>query len=179
DLGTAGVAVSVAIATGGGTLTGTTTRTTDASGRAEFTDLAINGDPGARTLVFSASGYGTVTSSSIDVQAAPAPPPTLGLSIVQQPGPGTLGTPLTPAPAVELLSDGEPAAGIVVTATLASGGGTLDGTTTATTGADGRAVFPNLVVNGDPGARTLRLAAGDFGSVESGAFDMQSPAPGT
>ena len=71
DLATPGVQVSAAITTGGGTLSGTTTVGTDAQGRATFTDLVINGDPGGRTLVFTAPGYGNVTSTSIDVQAAP------------------------------------------------------------------------------------------------------------
>ena len=75
DLATAGVAVSVAIATGGGTLSGTTTVSTDGQGRAAFTDLAINGDPGTRTLVFTAPGYGSATSGDIAVQAAPPAPP--------------------------------------------------------------------------------------------------------
>jgi hypothetical protein len=74
-LTTAGVQVSAAIATGGGTLTGTTTVPTDAQGRAAFTDLVINGDAGTRTLVFTASGFGSVTSANIEVQAAPPPAP--------------------------------------------------------------------------------------------------------
>jgi hypothetical protein len=51
-----GVTVSVQIASGPGSLTGTTSRTTDAGGSVAFTDLAIAGAPGARTLIFAASG---------------------------------------------------------------------------------------------------------------------------
>jgi hypothetical protein len=71
DLATAGVPVSVTIVAGGGTLAGTMTVNTDAQGRATFTDLAINGDPGPRTLSFTATGFTSVNSSEIDVQAAP------------------------------------------------------------------------------------------------------------
>ena len=64
-----GVAVTASIASGGGTLSGTTTVLTNADGRAEFTNLAISGSAGARTLIFEASGLGTVTSGTITVGA--------------------------------------------------------------------------------------------------------------
>jgi len=69
DVGVAGVEISVAIGSGGGELGGTSRRTTDASGRATFTDLSISGAPGSRTLVFTASGLVGVTSNEIDVSA--------------------------------------------------------------------------------------------------------------
>src|SRR5206468_12235128 len=52
----AGVTVTAAIATGGGTLGGTLTEMTNGSGVASFTDLAISGIAGDRTLSFSATG---------------------------------------------------------------------------------------------------------------------------
>ncbi len=67
------VDVTVAIASGGGTLGGATTRATDGGGRAAFTDLSITGSPGTRTLVFAANGF-SVTSSPIQVgPGAPSP----------------------------------------------------------------------------------------------------------
>jgi PKD repeat protein len=68
DVAAAGVQVAVSLG-GGGELRGTIRRTTDASGRAAFEDLAISGAPGRRTLVFSAAGYAQVTSSEIELQA--------------------------------------------------------------------------------------------------------------
>jgi hypothetical protein len=62
-----GVNVLVAIASGGGILGGTTTRATNSDGRAMFTDLSISGVPGPRTLRFSASGFSSVQSSSIQM----------------------------------------------------------------------------------------------------------------
>jgi adhesin/invasin len=62
-----GVSVTVAIATGPGRLTGTASRTTDANGQAAFTDLAITDGTGSHTLIFAASGYTSVVSSSITV----------------------------------------------------------------------------------------------------------------
>ncbi|HYC30784.1 MAG TPA: Ig-like domain-containing protein, partial [Gemmatimonadales bacterium] len=51
DVAQSGVAVTAAIASGDGTLTGTVTRSTDGNGRATFTDLEIGGATGAHTLI--------------------------------------------------------------------------------------------------------------------------------
>jgi len=66
----AGVQVTASIASGGGTLEGTTTATTDANGVAAFGDLGIRGT-GAQTLEFT-SGQNSVTASPVNVQALPA-----------------------------------------------------------------------------------------------------------
>jgi Big-like domain-containing protein len=68
DRKSGGVAVTAAVASGGGSLSGTTTRVTDDQGRAEFNDLRIEGATGSHMLIFAAAGYTSVTSSSIDVQ---------------------------------------------------------------------------------------------------------------
>jgi hypothetical protein len=70
----AGVVVTAAIASGGGTLGGNTSVTTDAMGIATFTNLSIAGETGTRTLVFSAPGLQPVTSPAILV-TNPLPPP--------------------------------------------------------------------------------------------------------
>src|SRR5207248_3001793 len=67
-----GVTVTVAIASGAGTLGGTLTATTNASGVASFADLSITGSAGDRTLSFSASGLTSVTSTSIAITAGAA-----------------------------------------------------------------------------------------------------------
>ena len=67
----AGVPVTAAIATGGGTLGGTVTRSTAPNGQATFTDLVISGSAGTRTLVFFSGGLSAVTSGPITVSAAP------------------------------------------------------------------------------------------------------------
>ncbi|MEO8337594.1 MAG: hypothetical protein ABI664_21640 [bacterium] len=64
--------VTASIASGGGTLTGTRTLVT-AAGVARFTDLAITGVAGTRTLVFSAPGLTPVTSGDVNIAASPAP----------------------------------------------------------------------------------------------------------
>lgn len=73
-LGRAGVRVTAAVASGAGTLRGTTTLSTDENGRVDFTDLRITGSTGPHVLIFAAEGYTSVTSDPIDVQAAPTPP---------------------------------------------------------------------------------------------------------
>jgi len=83
----AGVAVTVSISSGGGTLAGTTTVSTNVSGQAQFTDLAITGQAGPRTLIFAATGHTSATSRTIDITSA-GPSPTLSTVSV---APGTIG----------------------------------------------------------------------------------------
>ncbi|MEE4637726.1 MAG: DUF1566 domain-containing protein [Wenzhouxiangella sp.] len=69
-----GTDITAAIASGGGTLTGTTTVATAANGRATFTDLAISGSVGDRTLSFSAGSLTPATSGTITLSTVPAAP---------------------------------------------------------------------------------------------------------
>jgi hypothetical protein len=75
EIARSGVAVTAAVASGSGSLGGTTTRLTDEDGRAEFSDLRITGSAGTHVLIFAADGYTSVTSNPIEVQAAEVPPP--------------------------------------------------------------------------------------------------------
>ena len=143
--GLPGVNVSVSVVEGGATLRGTVVRTTDASGRVEFRDLALLGLPGSYRLAFSASGYTGVTSSPIALSRAPT---TLSIRS-DDPDPSTAGTAVrvryrvesaggTPSGSVRVVSDD----GAGCTATVAQGECTLSLTT--------------------PGARTLTATyAGD------------------
>jgi adhesin/invasin len=65
-----GVTVTAAIATGAGQLVGTASQTTGPDGRATFTNLGIGSATGAHSLIFAASGFTSVTSSTIDVGPA-------------------------------------------------------------------------------------------------------------
>lgn len=67
DVKQAGVSVTAAIASGPGQLAGTRSRSTDADGRATFTDLAITGTAGEHTLIFAAPGFILVELASIIV----------------------------------------------------------------------------------------------------------------
>lgn len=96
DIAVAGVEVTASVASGGGELNGTTRGTTDSRGSAAFTDLAITGAPGLRTLVFTAPGYGSVRS--IDIQVSAAPPATVGTTTTidsDDPDPSIFGKAIT------------------------------------------------------------------------------------
>ena len=69
DVAASGVVITAQLSGSGGELIGTTQRTTDLNGRASFTDLAISGATGRRTLVFTSASYAGATSTPIDVSA--------------------------------------------------------------------------------------------------------------
>jgi hypothetical protein len=69
-VGAPGVTVTAAVANGPGSLIGTTTQTTDANGRATFTNLGITGATGDHRLIFAAPGFTSATSGRIEVRAA-------------------------------------------------------------------------------------------------------------
>src|SRR5205823_6045374 len=120
-----------AIATGGGTLGGTLTATTNASGAASFTDLSITGTAGDRTLSFSATGLTAATSGTITITAGTA----TQLSITTQPSSSAQsGAAFAQQPVIQVRdASGNPVSqnGVTVTAAIATGGGTLGGTLTA------------------------------------------------
>jgi Bacterial Ig domain len=75
DVETSGIRVTAALVSGPGSLAGTTSRQTNSEGRAEFTDLRIQGATGNHVLIFAADGYTSVTSNAIEVQPPPNLPP--------------------------------------------------------------------------------------------------------
>jgi hypothetical protein len=177
DLGQSGVAVTAALGSGTGTLGGTLTRNTNNTGAATFTDLAITGAAGGYTIKFTAPGYVQVTSATITVGAAAA-----GITITTNPPTSALtGEVFDPVvqPVVQVKDgSGQPVAGVQVTASVASGGGTLEGTATATSDASGLAKFGDLGIKGT-GAQTLQFTAGTS-SVTSAPINLSAlPAEAT
>jgi hypothetical protein len=67
-----GVQVTVTLASGGPALSGGLTASTNDAGVAIFSNLAITGATGPRTLIFAASGLSGVTSGTITVGSGPA-----------------------------------------------------------------------------------------------------------
>ena len=128
-----GVVVTAAIASGAGTLGGTLTATTVANGTATFTNLEITGTAGARTLSFSATSLTPVTSGTITVSAGAASQ----LVITTQPSSTVQsGVAFAQQPVIQLQDASGNAvsqSGVVVTAAIASGAGTLGGTLTGLT----------------------------------------------
>jgi hypothetical protein len=179
DVTDAGVNVTASIGSGSGTLSGTVTRATDANGRATFTDLVITGATGSYTLRFSAVGYNDALSTAIavsgtssgDVILLTTNPPVAALT-------GEVFDPSVQPVVAVSASGGAPAPNVVVTATVATGSGTLEGTATATTDNAGVARFRDLGIAGT-GSHTLQFTAG-AASVTSSPIDVSAlPAEAT
>ncbi len=148
-----GVSVTVQIASGEGTLRGTTTQTSDATGQVAFTDIAIVGSPGARTLIFAASGYAPAISTpvSLGVGAPASVAPAAGDA---QSAPAGTAVPVAPAVVVRDAA-GTPVAGLQVSFAVASGGGSVTGSD-AVTDASGVATVGRWTLGGSVGGNTLR-----------------------
>ena len=146
------------------------TTATDASGRAKVA-WTLGPSPGTQTM-------GVVIDSGVPQATftATAVPRTVHLELIAVP-PDTVrrGRPLDPAPVVQLRdADGSPVvrSGVAVTAAIASGGGSLEGTTTEQTDEQGRAAFDDLSLSGTPGPRRLIFAAESAAAVTSAAITL-------
>jgi Bacterial Ig-like domain (group 1)/Filamin/ABP280 repeat len=120
-----GVVVSVQIASGGGSLDGTTTATSNAAGEVAFTDLALRGSPGTRRLIFAAEAFAPATSPPIALGAGA--PASIEL-VAGDDQTATVGE-LVPIPPSLRVRDAEgtPLPGIPVAFTVTKGAGTLLG----------------------------------------------------
>ena len=155
-----GTTITVAKNSGPGTLGGTLTAQTNASGAVTFTDLVINGALGTHDLRFSTTtGLASVVSSAINVVAGTG----TQLALTTPPAATTTsGSPLGQQPVVQLkdaTGNNVSTSGIVITATIASGSGILTNAT-ATTSASGAATFSGLTLTGAAGSWTLQFSAG-------------------
>lgn len=167
------VPVTAAIAAGGGTLTGAAT-VASVAGKATFAGLALIGIAGERTLSFSVAGAPSAVSASfLLVPGAPSQ-----IAITTQPAGAQVSLPLVTQPRLEVQDAGTNlivTASLPISVTLASGGGTLSGTTIVTSVA-GVAQFSDLTLLGAVGPRTLTFAAPGLSSATSSSFAL-SPGP--
>jgi hypothetical protein len=174
-LALAGVNVAATAASSGAVLSGTLTVATNAQGRAAFTGLTLSGPAGSYALRFTASGYTEVISDPVALAADE----TQSLTVLTQPPASALTREVwIPAqqPVVRLVdAGGAPVTGAVVTASIASGSGALQGVATATTNADGSALFGDLGIEGT-GSHTLRFTAGQA-SVTGNATNITALPP--
>jgi hypothetical protein len=164
-----GVVVTASIASGTGTLGGTLTASTGSNGAATFTDLRITAAAGTFTLRFSAPATTPAVSSNITLGGAGG-----GIALVTNPPVSALDGEVfdpTVQPVVQVTDGSGGVSGVQVTAALATGSGTLDGTTTATTDASGIARFGDLGISGT-GSHTIAFTA-TAGSVTSSPVDVQ------
>lgn len=151
----AGVVITVAISAGGGTLGGTATATTNASGAATFTNLSISGTVGARTLTFSTSGYTSITAP-VTTSAGAATTIAVDANNNQS---ATAGAALATPPSVKVTdADANPVSGVTVTFAVATGGGSGTGLTPVTN-ASGIAAPGSWTLGATPGANTMTATA--------------------
>jgi hypothetical protein len=172
----AGVAVTATLSGGGSaTLGGTATVNSDGSGKATFAGLSITGKVGSYTLAFSASGMTGVTSGAIALGAGPA---ALLVISTQPSATATTGTAFALQPVLQVQDgSGNPVSGVVVTAAIASGSGTLGGTATATSDGSGTATFAGLSISGPTGQYTLGFTTPGAPQVTSASITLGAGAP--
>jgi len=171
----ADVEVVAAIASGGGTLGGTTTVATDANGVAAFTDLSLSGTAGDRTLSFSSSGLTGATSAAITVTFG-----ALDHFLVEAAAGGPIANQLWGTP-FNIRITAQDASNNTVTSftgtvgfTSTPGGGISAG---ATSGAFTAGVLNSHAITfGTPGPFTLTATrSGGTESGTSSSFDVQAP----
>jgi hypothetical protein len=170
---TSTTSVTVAIASGGGTLGGTAT-VAAVAGVATFGDLGVTGLVGARTMSFTATGLTSATSAAFTL-AAGAP---TQLAVRTQPVASSAYAAFTTAPVVEI-QDAQgnlTTSTATVTAAIASGGGTLGGTATVAAVA-GTATFATLSVQGTAGARTLTFSGASITAATTSPFSVAAAPP--
>jgi hypothetical protein len=178
-VGQGGVSITLAFGAnpGSGTLSGVLTRTTNSTGLATFPNLSINNAGTGYTLVASASGLTSATTTSFNIVPAPTK-----LGFVQQPpATGYTNTAFSPALTVQLLDvNSQPVGKSGVSITLAfganPGSSTLSGILTRTTNSAGLATFSGLSINNAGNGYTLVASSSGLTSTTSTSFNIV-PAP--
>lgn len=151
-----GFAVTFAVATGGGSATGTT-QTTDASGIARAGGWTLGTTPGVNSLTATATG---ATGSPLTFTATG----TVGaaVAVTKQGGDGqsaVVATAVATRPAVKVADQfGNPDAGVPVTFAVTAGGGSVTGGSQMT-GPDGVATVGSWTLGNLVGANTLTATA--------------------
>src|SRR5207302_816788 len=140
---------------------------TNGSGVASFTNLAITGAAGDRTLSFSATGLTAVTSRT---EAHTAGPPTRQNLTTRPPSTAPSGAAFAQQPVVQLRDASGNAvsqAHVTVTAAIATGAVLPYTTLFRSTNGSGVASFTNLAITGAAGDRTLSFSATGLTAVTS------------
>jgi WD40 repeat protein len=154
----------------GGSVSASST-TTNEDGRSTVT-WTLGPTAGSQTAVAAVDG---LDGSPVQFTATAVEVGEITLTITQQPPASALTAEVFAPdvqPAVRLLdADGAPMAGTVVTASVQSGGGDLQGGTTATTDANGIAAFADLGIEGD-GAQVIGFSAAGA-SANANPVDLQ------
>ena len=166
-----GVTVTWQVESGGGSVTPRTS-TTDGSGRAS-TAWTLGRGIGEHRVNASAPGAGSVRFEATSTAGSPS---ALGI-VTQPPGNAEVGVRFTRQPVIQVRDasgNAVSAPGVTVTAAVANGAGSLIGTTSRSTDADGRATFTDLGITGATGNHRLLFGASGFTSVTSGLIRVRA-----
>jgi hypothetical protein len=164
------VTVTWRVESGAGSVTPRTS-TTDGSGRAS-TAWTLGARTGEQTVEASAPDVGTVRFEATSIAGSPS---TLGMA-TQPPANAEVGTTFSRQPVIQVRdAAGNPvaASGVEINARVANGGGSLFGTTSRTTDANGQATFTDLGITGAVGMHRLSFGASGFTSVTSAPIDVR------
>ena len=176
---TASVGVGTSIDDGGSAITGyevavydsTNTLTTSVNAAAGSTSAVATGltngtNYTAKVRAKNTNGSGTYSAAS--TAFTPASAGAGSITVFTEPAGAVNGVNLTTQPVAKIGTT----SGKIVTASIASGSGTLSGTLSATTNTDGKATFTNLRITGTAGAFRLQFAAISYQSALSGSFTL-------
>ena len=134
-----------------------------------------DGQAGTQRVLGADLGTYVTTAALLGIERAPEPAlfTTIGVAArlaftVAPPATAATGVPLSPQPVLQLQDAGGTdiaREGVVVTAQISVGGGSLAGGTTSTSDAGGRVAFADLAIRGSPGTRSLIFAGDGFASA--------------
>ena len=169
-----GVTVNFTVSTGGGGLS-SPDAVSDNQGFARVS-WTLGAELGRQSLQARAvDGDGVdLSGSPLELSATAQPPQAAKIVLLTGPSEAARsGVPFDQQPVVEVLDDADlPIASVDVVASVADGGGTLSGPTTAATDESGHAAFSNLALIGPQGAQTLRFSVSTPG-VEVTSLPIQ------
>ncbi|MCU0702125.1 MAG: PQQ-dependent sugar dehydrogenase [Myxococcaceae bacterium] len=169
----AGLGVEWQVIEGGGSITGPTTVVTDSNGVSRVQGWVLGPSAGQNRLVARMPG---LPQTTFVATATTVGMPSLTIEAGdQQSAPVTINVPVAPAVRVRD-AQGQPVAGVMVTFTVASGGGTVTGSPAATD-ASGIARVGAWRLGSAAGAHTLTASAAGYGEVTFRASGLATGAP--
>src|SRR5829696_6799953 len=155
-----GITVSFSVSSGGGRLS-SESATSDNQGLARVS-WTLGGEIGTQRVSAAAadSNDAPLNGSPLELSAVATQPQAAEL-VLRSGLPETVqnSVPFEQQPIVDVLDrNGRPVSGVEVTVSVGSGGGSVTGSTSATSDENGAATFTNLALTGPQGAQTLRFA---------------------
>ncbi|MGC3956842.1 MAG: hypothetical protein QM813_02410 [Verrucomicrobiota bacterium] len=160
-------AIALSLLNGSGSLNGTLSQLTDASGIATFANLNLT-SVGAKQLRATSDSVNADSATFVITNASAA-----SLAFTPQPSDALASATIAPPVVVQLRDayGNNVASNTTITLTLSTGTGTLSGNTILPTDATGKSTFTNLSIN-TVGAKQLTAAMSGLVSVASSSFNI-------